>query len=167
MEYRITNEFPDSKLDRVITMALAPRLWIPPKDYPDEIDWGQKAYDETLSGLKRHMVLFDREEVVGDVVYQRHKQDPHVLEIKRIALQPSARGRYFASVLVQNAEIEGALEFGTTIVRGDSKVDNPIKHFLRKRGYKKVGQTDLYGLGTGEDIIWEKDLTPVLHRIHR
>jgi hypothetical protein len=158
MEYHITNEFPDSTLDRVLDKALGPRLWVPSGSYPDEIDWGQKAYEESLLGIKRHMVLFDHADVVGDVIYQRHKTDPHVLEIKRVSLEPSARGRHFGSTLLRNAEIEGAREFETTVVRGDTKIYSGINDFLPRQGYRKVGQTDLYELGAGDDIVWEKSL---------
>jgi ribosomal protein S18 acetylase RimI-like enzyme len=162
MEYRITNEFPESKLDHVISTALAPRLWVPRGSYPDEFDWAEKAYEESRIGVKRHMVLFDHEQIVGTVIYQRHKTEPHVLEIKRFSIEPSARGRDLASALLTNTEIEGMREFGTTVVRGDSKMKSGINGFLIRKGYRRIGIDDLYALGAGEDNVWEKPLGPRL-----
>lgn len=161
MEFRFTNEIPASQVDHVVDFALGPRLWVPDGNYPDELDWAEKAHTEIKGEVKRPMVVFDSRELVGNIIYQRDKVDPTALEIKRISVMPSARGRGVAGFLLRQAEIEGQREFGTTVARGDAKVSNvPMRKFLLTQGYRIIGKADLYGLGAGEDYIYEKPLTP-------
>lgn len=121
MEFRFTNEIPASQLDRVVDHMLGPRLWVPQGNYPDEMDWAQKAHTEISNGTKRPMVVFSGSNLVGNVVYQRDKLDSKALEIKRISVDPSVEGRYVASFLLRQAEEEGRREFGTVVVRGDAR----------------------------------------------
>lgn len=36
----------------------------------------------------------------------------------------------------------------------------PMRRFLLRQGYRIIGKADLYGLGAGEDYIYEKVLYP-------
>jgi ribosomal protein S18 acetylase RimI-like enzyme len=93
------------------------------------------------------------------VIYQRHKKYKDTLEIKNMTVRPDMRGRYVASFLMRNAEIEGQREFDSRYVLCDAKANNyPVRLFLMKHQYKIVRKEDLYGLNSGKDIIYQKSL---------
>jgi ribosomal protein S18 acetylase RimI-like enzyme len=163
MDFRFTNEFNPARLDEVVAYMLGPRLWVPQNDYPDVWDWAQRAHAELRRQTKRALVAFDRGEVVGVVVYQRHKRRHEAMEIKRLTVRPDQRGRYIASFLLRNAEIEGTRDYNCRYALTDSKARNlGIKGFLLRHHYQVVDRTDLYGLGAGEDLVYQKDLWPGL-----
>lgn len=158
-EFRFINEFPASRTDEIAEYLTGPRLWIPRTDYPDVLDWAQKVHTELKAEIKRAMVAYQGGEIVGVTVYQRDKRNPKALEIKNLTVRPDVRGRHVASFLLRNAEIEGAAEFRTEIAICDAKATNiAIKFFLLRQHYQIVDQTDLYGLGAGEDLIFRKSL---------
>jgi ribosomal protein S18 acetylase RimI-like enzyme len=163
MDFRFTTEYPLSRLDEIVSYLLGPRLWIPRTDYPDFEDWVQKAYQEIRGETKRAVIALSQNQIVGAVIYQRHKQFPETLELKNLTVRPDQRGRYIASFLVRNAEVEGTKEFGATSVLCDAKANNfGIRMFLMQHRYRIISETDLYHLNAGGDIIYRKDLHPLL-----
>lgn len=157
MDFRFTNEFLPSRIDEIVNYMLGPRLWIPSTDYPDALDWAQKAYTELKRESKRALLALSRGEVVGVLVYQRHKRIPEALEFKNLTVRPDQRGRYVASFLLRNAEIEGGRDFKSEYVLADSKAANlAVSFFLTRHRYRIVGKRDLYGLGAGDDVIYRK-----------
>ena len=155
MDFKFTNEYPVSRLDEAVSFLLGPRLWIPQNDYPDFFDWAQKTHSELKSDVKRAIIAFSRNNIIGAVVYQRHKKDKNALEIKNLTVRPDARGRYIASFLLKNAEVEGTREFRPQFITCDTKAKNlEIMHFLLKHHYRIVGKNDLYRLNSGEDLVY-------------
>ncbi len=159
MQYLFTNEYPLSKLDEIVAYLLGPRLWIPRTDYPDFGDWSQKAHEDLKKERKRALVALSGANIVGAAIYQRHKTDHDALEIKNLTVRPDERGRYIASFLMRNAEIEGRRDFKVRRVLCDAKRTNAgIRWFLLKHRYVIAGAADLYRLGSGDDIVYQKDL---------
>lgn len=159
MDFRFTNEFAPAQVDEIVGFLMGPRLWIPHGDYPDFLDWAQKVHAQLKSEAKRAIVALDRGQVVGAAVYQRHKGDAEALELKNLTVRPDKRGRYLASFLVRNAEIEGAREFGARRVVCDAKTGNVgIRLFLERHRYRVIGRDDLYGKGGGDDLVFRKEL---------
>src|SRR3990172_1913608 len=120
MDFRFTTEYPFSRLDEIVSYLLGPRLWIPHTDYPDFEDWSQKAYLELKKEAKRAIIAISQNQIVGVVIYQRHKKIREALELKNLTVRPDQRGRYIASFLLRNAELEGSREFGTSEVFCDA-----------------------------------------------
>lgn len=160
MKFTFTNNFPISRVDEVVSYILGPRLWILSRDYPDILNWAEKAHQELKRQSKRVMVALDHNQIIGATVYQCHKQKPGALELKNITVRPEARGRYIASFLLRNTEIEGQRDFGSSHILLDTKATNfAIRFFLTKHRYQRLEQLDLYRLGAGEDVVYRKDLT--------
>ncbi len=158
MDFKFTNEYPVSKLDEIISYLLGPRLWIPQIDYPDFSDWAEKTYKELKTDNKRALVVFSGFNIIGVAVYQRHKKFKDALEIKNLTVRPDVRGRYIASFLLRNSEIEGTKEFHSKYILCDAKARNyAIRLFLLKNRYKVFGKNDLYGLSSGDDFLYRKD----------
>jgi len=163
MDYRFTNEYPASKLDEVVNFILGPRLWIPNTDYPDFLDWADKSYKELHKESKRALIAISSGNIVGVSIYQKHKTYSDALEIKNLTVRPEFRGRYLASFLLRNTEIEGSKEFKSKIILCDAKsVNYAIKLFLLKHRYKIAGREDLYNLGGGKDLIYKKNAPAIL-----
>ena len=159
MDFRFTNEFAPSKIDEIVGFLMGPRLWIPHADYPDFLDWAQKVHEQLKAEAKRAIVALEHGQVVGAAVYQRHKTDADALELKNLTVRPDKRGRYLASFLVRNMEIEGAAEFKSVRVVCDAKAGNfGIRMFLERQRYRVIGRQDLYGIGGGQDLIFRKEL---------
>jgi ribosomal protein S18 acetylase RimI-like enzyme len=161
MDFRFTNDWPVSMTDEVVSYLLGPRLWIPVCDYPDFGDWTQKVHADLKAERKRALLALSGGIIVGAVVYQRHAVEFGTIEFKNISVRPDERGRLVASFLVRNAEVEGARDFGATRVVVDAKASNRgIRLFLERQGYRIAERRDLYGLGTGDDLVFRKRLVP-------
>jgi len=160
MNFKFTNEYSTGKLDEIVSYLLGPRLWIPKVDYPDFYDWADRSYRELKRENKRAMVALSYNDVVGVVIYQRHKKCRDTLEIKNLTVRPDKRGRYIASFLLRNAEIEGKREHKSNSVLCDAKAGNAeISGFLTRNGYKAIAECDLYCLDAGKDVIYKKNLS--------
>lgn len=159
MNLHFTNEYPASCLDEIVGYLLGPRLWIPRIQYPDFDEWLHKSFIELKNEQKRAMVALSGNDIAGVALYQRHKKDPRALEIKNLTVRPDMRGRYIASFLLRNVEIEGARDFNSSHIVCDAKADNlPIQTFLVRHRYEALKREDLYQKGAGHDIIYKKKL---------
>ncbi|MFZ2664566.1 MAG: GNAT family N-acetyltransferase [Patescibacteria group bacterium] len=159
MNFKFTNEYPASKIDEIVSFILGPRLWIPNTDYPDFLEWADKSHKELSKESKRALIALSYGNVVGVCVYQKHKRFKDTLEIKNLTVRPDLRGRYLASFLLRNTEIEGFREFKSNCILCDAKANNfEVKFFLLKHKYLMAGSEDLYRLGSGEDVIYKKKL---------
>lgn len=159
MNFTFTTDDTFKRADEIVDYLLGPRLWIPRLDYPDFFAWVDRTHAQLKSEEKRAIVALSGGNVCGAVIYQKHKTEPDTLEIKNITVRPDMRGRYVASFLVRNAEVEGALDFKANRVVLDAKKRNSaIRSFLFKGGYLPLQTMDLYALGAGEDIVYAKRL---------
>lgn len=159
MNFIFTNEYPIGRIDEIVSYLLGPRLWIQGNDYPDFLDWANKTYDELKKEQKRALVAIQSNKIVGVTIYQQHKKEKEALEIKNLTVRPDARGRYIASFLLRNSEIEGLRDFKSKYILCDAKENNfAIRGFLLKHHYRSVTKADLYHLGMGDDIVYKKRL---------
>ena len=163
MDFRFTSEYPVSRLDEIVSYLLGPRLWIPHTDYPDFSEWAQKTHQELKKESKRALLALSQREIVGVAIYQRHKKLKETLEVKNLTVRPDQRGRYIASFLMRNAEIEGARDFKSEQVLCDAKASNfAVQSFLIRHRYSILDRADLYQRGAGEDLVYQKKLQPFL-----
>lgn len=137
-----------------------PRLWVPREDYPDFDQWLEKVWRQLRSEEKRALLALVGGRVAAAVVYQRHAEDPGVLEVKNVSVRPDQRGRLVASFLLRNAEVEGVRDFASREAVVDAKADNlAVRAYLLRNGYRPSEIRDLYGLGTGPDVLYRKRLS--------
>jgi ribosomal protein S18 acetylase RimI-like enzyme len=163
MDFKFTNDYPLSRLDEIVSYLLGPRLWIPSTDYPDFLDWADKTWKELKKENKRAIIALSFNRIVGITVYQRHRKYADALEIKNLTVRPDQQGRYIASFLLRNTEIEGAKEFHSKYILCDAKAKNiAVRNFLFKNRYQIMAKADLYSFGVGEDLIYRKNLSKIL-----
>lgn len=145
--------------DQVADYLRGPRLWIPRTEYPDFEAWLERAHAQLKSEEKRALLAIARGEIVGAVIYQRHRRDPGLLEIKNVSVRPDARGRHVASFLLRNAEVEGVADFGCSRAVADTKASNlSVRSYLVRNGYSLAAREDLYRLSSGDDAVYHKSI---------
>jgi len=155
-----TSEWGVPRADEIVSYLRGPRLWIPQANYPDYDDWADRVQLDLKRETKRALLAVQSGRVIGAVIYQEHRSQEFVLEIKNITVRPDQQGRYIASFLLRNAEIEGRRDFQSQEVVCDAKASNlAIRWFLTKHRYHVATETDLYGLGTGHDVVFRKRLS--------
>lgn len=149
----------DIDVRKTVEFLAGPRLWVSKSDYPDFMCWLDKVNVELDSGTKQGVFCYAGGSIVGAVIYQRHKTLPEFLELKNLTVLPEVGRRFVASFLLRNAEVEGRERFRTTHVYADAKKDNAQIHaFLLHNGYRVISTIDLYGLKSGADNVYTKEL---------
>lgn len=139
-----------------------PRLWIPTEaDYPRHSEWLDKVEAEVLDGSRRAFLARNGLTPTGVLVYKRDDDDPTILKIRNISVPPEERGRFVASYMLRNVELEiGPEDYpGVSSVVIDTKLSNrEMLEFLIWHGYSLTEVTDLYQDGTGLDAVLTKSL---------
>lgn len=111
--------------------------------YPHYDDWVQRAECEIDAGYKVAITAYSGDHIVGDLIFQRHKQIPRLRELKNVRIHPEVRRRDFAHFMLRQAEVERAEEYDAIIcdVRSDQR---DVINLLRFSGYKELGTSHLY-----------------------
>lgn len=123
--------------------------------YPNYSDWVERSVHEILMGYKQAVLAFSEGRLVGDLVYQPHKELPDTLELKNLRMHPLLRGRGFGYFMIRQAEVENA-GFSQVVcdVRA-SQID--VVNLFRHSKYKEVFRAPLYN-SSEEDIVFAKSL---------
>ncbi len=131
-----------------------------PLDYPNYGDWVDKTKQEMLSGYKKSILAFSDDILVGDLVFQAHKQFPRVKELKNLRVHPKLQQRYFASFMLKQAEKENELDYDAIIC--DTRSDRvEVMRALKFNGYAELIRASFYDKNI-EDVVMVKkfDRTP-------
>ena len=127
-----------------------------PLDYPDYMLWVRKCIDELKLGYKQAFVFRHKGKIVANLVFQQHKQDSSVLELKngRIA-DGFKKKKIFSSIMKQ---LEGyAFEHGYKRIQADTHADNyEVLKTFEKLGFKIESHENLYSANL--ETILVKDL---------
>ena len=138
--------------DRQEVDRLARFLLLQPFNYQGYEDWVQKTREELFSGYKRCILAFSDGVLVGDLVYQPHKQFPRVREVKNMGIDPRLHGRYFGAFMLRQAERENPGDFYAMIC--DARSDRrDVIGILRMMGYQELLRVPLYDKGV-EDLVF-------------
>jgi len=124
-------------------------------NYPNYDDWVQKTESELESGYKNAVLAFSEGKIVGDLVYQQHKENPNFLEFKNIRIHPDIRERYFAKFMLKQAEVENS-DYSAIIVDAPSEFAGMV-NFLKSYGFTPILSKQLYDDGA-PDIVMIKPL---------
>jgi hypothetical protein len=125
-------------------------------NYPNYEDWVQRAECEIDTGYKRTVLAFSNNCLVGDIIYQPHKEIPRVRQLKNVRVHPDVRNRYFAKFMLRQAEFENGNEYDSIVVDAPAERQDIVSFFISS-GYKPVATKHLYD-ETSEDIILVKSL---------
>ena len=114
-------------------------------NYPKYQDWVSRTEAELNMGWKTGVIALDCNQVLGDIIWQPHKELKGVREIKNLRIHPSVRERYFARFLMKQAEAEGRNHHELMLdLREDHPEKRPLVNMLVSMGYRKLCAVNLY-----------------------
>lgn len=131
---------------------LADFLWRQHLGYSGYDDWIQRAVNEIDGGYKQSILAFDGGRLVGDVVYQPHKEISGVREIKNLRVDESIRCRKFGAFLLRQAEWQDSAMYD--FLMADFRADQPeVESLMLSEGYRVVETRNLYGDGVDKVVL--------------
>ena len=129
--------------------------------YPNYEDWVQRSEYEIDIGYKIAWLAFSNGHLVGDLIYQPHKELVRVRELKNLRIDPTYRERGLATIMLRQAEVEDTGSFDLILCDVRSNQENLI-YLLTKLGYKPMQTVSLYDPNT-LDVIMVKNIEKSSH----
>ena len=125
--------------------------------YSNYQDWVSRTEAEIDMGYKTGIIALNCNHVVGDIIWQPHKELPRIREIKNMRVHPSVRGRYFARFFMKQAEAENPGDYDELMLdlREDHPDKIPLMRMLTSMGYEKIFAASLYDSNV-KDIVMVK-----------
>ncbi len=128
-------------------------------NYPDYHSWVQRAEAELYTEYKQAVMAFSDRTLVGNVIYQPHKQIQGVLELKNLRVHPELRRRDFGHFMLRQAETEARNSGRYSLMMIDTRADQKdMLALLIFSGFREIGRTSLYDSGS-EDVMLAKPLS--------
>ncbi len=125
---------------------------------------GYPGYDEWIdcvcipeieNGYKHGVIALHESKVVGNLIWQPHKELPRTTEIKNLRIHPEVRERGLAYFLMKQCEFESKANSDMLIADFPSD-QNGIKIFLMKYGFSVLYQAHLYNDKRLETVMMKK-----------
>lgn len=110
--------------------------------YPNYSDWVERTRVEIADGHKKAVVALSNGILVGDLVFQQHKQLPWVREIKNLRVHPDLRSRGFARFMLRQVEVEEG-DYSAIVVDAREN-QTALIALLKREGYMPLGCVNLY-----------------------
>jgi len=120
--------------------------------YPNYEDWVQKAEGEIEGNYKTAILAFSGGNLVGDLIYQPHKDISRIRELKNMRIHPQVKGRYFSLFMLRQAEVENREDYDSIICDLHAN-QRPIFNVLRLMGYSPLTTAPLYDLNVPDTIM--------------
>ena len=115
-----------------------------PLDYPNYLTWVDKCFIELEQGYKKAFAYKINDNIVGNIIFQMHKEYPHVLELKNCRVEPEYRRQKIFTELYNLVE-KYARDYGFKSIICDTHSDNTIMiKTMEALGFKRKGEETLY-----------------------
>lgn len=115
-----------------------------PLNYPDYFLWLKKCRRELELGYKKAFFATDSySKIMGSAIFQPHKQDCSVLELKNLRVCSEFEKKGIGSLLLHIVELF-AEESSFKRIQGDVHPENQTIPFILKRGYHIEARETLY-----------------------
>ena len=123
------------------------------EDYPDYPEWVEKCFRELQFDYKKAFVFEINKTIFANLIFQRHKEDSSILELKNSRVEKPYRRRKIFTELLN--EVEGyAIDKGFKRLICDTHEDNlAVINTLKKHGFKVEDKKDLYKRNRLETIL--------------
>lgn len=127
-------------------------------NYPGYQDWVDRTETEIEMGWKTGVIALSGGYVVGDIIWQPHKEIRGIREIKNLRVHPSVRERYFARFLMKQAEAENRQDYDLLMLdlREDHPEKIPLMNMLISMGYEKLYAVNLYDPNVRDIVMVKK-----------
>jgi len=111
--------------------------------YPNYDEWMQRTEHELDIGYKHAILAFSENFLVGDLVYQQHKENFRFLELKNLRINSAFQMRDFAGFMLKQVEVDSRENYDAIIC--DAPVNQPdITDFMESKGYIPFLKLPLY-----------------------
>ena len=128
-----------------------------PLSYPNYDAWIQRSEPELHMAYKQAILAFSNKTLVGDVVYQRHKQFPGTLEIKNFRVDERIRRRDFGHFILKQVEAEAVKEGYDMILCDTRSSQTDVLSLMKFSGFREIARAPLYD-SNEEDVIMGKQI---------
>jgi GNAT superfamily N-acetyltransferase len=126
--------------------------------YPSYEEWvHDTCIPEIDLGYKTGLIAYERNRVVGDIIFQPHKNLPKTREIKNLRVDPTFKRRDLAHFLLRQVEEENKGDFERIVCDTDKRQSAVVKLLLFS-GYRTIQETPLYD-SNNIDIIFHKEIS--------
>jgi len=111
--------------------------------YPGYQDWVTRTGEELLRGYKTAILFFSARTLVGDLIFQRHKDFKRVREVKNCRVHPSLRDRYCGAFMFKQVEEIDKNSYDAIIL--DVRSNKPgLINTVKSLGYEELTRVTLY-----------------------
>jgi len=125
-------------------------------DYPNYNKWLKKCKKELEEGSKLGFYAIERNKIIGSVIFQMHKQESSILEIKNFRVKPEYQKGGVGTKLYKSIE-EYAKINGFSKVQVDTHAENnEMVKFFEKQGFKIKSKEPIYTPNQIEVILLKK-----------
>lgn len=134
-------------------------------DYPNYEDWAYRAKTEIEEGYKIAIVAWSEGKIVGNVIFQPHKQFARIRELKNLRVSVKSRFRKFGAFLLRQAEWFQFEDYD--FLFGDFRSDNnAMQRLLVSEGYEIKSLQSLYDPNVLDSVVIKPNLfTSVSQRL--
>jgi len=128
-----------------------------PLDYPSYFDWVEKCFRELQLGYKKAFVYKPNGHIVANLIFQKHKEDPKIIELKNGRVEEHYQRKKIFTLLYKAVE-DNARQNNFLKIIGDTHKDNiPVIKTLKELDFKIEAEQSLYEKSKLE-IILSKEL---------
>lgn len=121
--------------------------------YPNYQDWITRTRVELFDGTKSAILAFSENALVGDLVFQSHKQLPRVLELKNLRVHKKLRNHYFGVFMLKQVE-KNTQNYDAILA--DTREDKiEVINTLRFMGYTEIARAPIYD-SNQVDVVMQK-----------
>lgn len=138
-------------LNRLRLFLSKQRLWYP--NYPGWVE--EVCIPNIRDGWKTAIIARSQGDIVGNAIFQPHKELPRTREFKNVRIHPKFQRRDLGHFLFRQVEEEDKETFDRIILDTDIRNKGIIK-FLRFCGYRPIMQLPLY-CSDNVDIVMVKE----------
>ncbi len=132
-------------------------------DYPQYDEWCRKAKREMELGYKKIIAIYSKDKsgnsfVIGELVFQQHKTDSSMIELKNLRVDRQYRNKKICTALLADVETYAREQGYKKIICDASSNSEDIVAVMTKRSYRIEAKESLY-TAKRIDVILAKDLT--------
>lgn len=126
------------------------------------MDWIQRTEAELYGEYKQAVLAFSDRKLVGDLVYQPHKQLPKTLELKNLRIHPQLRRRDLGHFMLRQAEVEARRTGQFDLIMVDARASQQdVLRLLQFTGYREVSRGIFLYDDNKEDVVFVKSLCSI------
>ncbi|MFA5060934.1 MAG: GNAT family N-acetyltransferase [Candidatus Pacearchaeota archaeon] len=112
-------------------------------DYPNYLLWVKKCKKELISGYKQSFYVTDKK-IIGVIIFQPHKEQENVLEIKHFSIEKNYWDKGIGSLLLDLLE-DYFRKTSFKNIRVDTHEENTnLINFFKRKGFKTIKKEYLY-----------------------